>query len=86
MKKLFALILAGALAAGTLTACGSTAVVAVPQPEESARPANPPRYPPRKIPAPRSKPASTWAPIGRAAKAPPRKRKASPRPIWNWWP
>lgn len=39
MKKLFALILAGALAAGTLTACGSTAVVAVPQPEESAPPA-----------------------------------------------
>ena len=42
MKKLFALILAGALAAGTLTACGSTAVVAVPQPEESAPPAGEP--------------------------------------------
>lgn len=42
MKKLFALILAGALAVGTLTACGSTAVVAVPQPEESAPPASEP--------------------------------------------
>lgn len=39
MKKLFALILAGTLAAGTLSACGSTAVVAVPQPETPAAPA-----------------------------------------------
>lgn len=39
MKKLFALILAGTLAAGTLTACGSTAVVAVPQPEATTPPA-----------------------------------------------
>lgn len=39
MKKLFALILAGALAASSLTACGSTAVVAVPQPEATTPPA-----------------------------------------------
>lgn len=42
MKKLFALILAGTLAMGALSACGSTAVVAVPQPEESAPPASEP--------------------------------------------
>lgn len=42
MKKLFALILAGTLAMGALSACGSTAVVAVPQPEETAPPASEP--------------------------------------------
>ena len=36
MKKLLALILSGTLTMGALSACGSTAVVAVPQPEESA--------------------------------------------------
>ena len=45
MKKLFAMILAGTLAAGTLSACGSTAVVAVPQPETSAPPASEPTTP-----------------------------------------
>lgn len=35
MKKLLALILSGTLTMGLLSACGSTAVVAVPQPEES---------------------------------------------------
>ena len=45
MKKLFAMILAGTLAAGTLSACGSTAVVAVPQPETSAPPASDPTTP-----------------------------------------
>lgn len=85
MKKLFALILAGALAASSLTACGSTAVVAVPQPEATTPPPrNRPGNPPRNPPAPRSRPAFTWAPIFRAAKAPPPKKRAWPRPTWNW--
>ena len=40
MKKLLALILTGALTMGALSACGSTAVVAVPPPQES-EPATP---------------------------------------------
>ena len=40
MKKLLALILTGTLTMGALSACGSTAVVAVPPPQES-EPATP---------------------------------------------
>lgn len=45
MKKLLALILTGALTMGALSACGSTAVVAVPPPQESAPAATQPASP-----------------------------------------
>ena len=49
MKKLLALILTGALTMGALSACGSTAVVAVPPPQES-EPGNPTPDPPPEPP------------------------------------
>ena len=60
MKKLLALILTGTLTMGALSACGSTAVVAVPPPQESL-PATPPPTPHPTPPPPRGGPTLSRA-------------------------